>query len=95
MTPDKLKKYVLPNLPYLFIFWFCDKLGEAYRLTASADFGTKLLGMMKTINTAFFSIIPSFHPRDLFVGLMGTVIIYKLSSKSSHFGSYNNGHFIH
>lgn len=23
---DKVKKYVLPNLPYLFIFWLADSL---------------------------------------------------------------------
>lgn len=41
----KIKKYVVPNLPYLFIFWFFCKLGEAYRLAAGADFGAKLIGM--------------------------------------------------
>ena len=45
----KIKKYVVPNLPYLVIFWFFCKLGEAYRLAAGADFGAKLIGMMKTI----------------------------------------------
>ena len=27
MITDKLRKYVLPYLPYVFIFWFADKLG--------------------------------------------------------------------
>ena len=49
MSTDKLKKYVLLNLPYLLIFWFCGKLGEAYRLASGADFATKLLGMVKTV----------------------------------------------
>lgn len=78
MSTDKLKKYVLPNLPYLLIFWFCDKLGEAYRLASGMDFGTKLLGMVTTINMAFSSFAPSFHQRDLLVGLAGTVIIYSV-----------------
>ena len=34
MRTDKLKKYLLPNLPYLFIGWACLKLGTAYRLAA-------------------------------------------------------------
>ena len=76
MSVDKLKKYVLLKLPYLLIFWFCGKLGEAYRLAASADLATKLLGMMKTVSMVFASPAPSFHPRDLLVGLIGTVIIY-------------------
>ncbi len=28
---DKLKRYVLPNLPYLFVFWVFLKVGTAYR----------------------------------------------------------------
>lgn len=39
----KLKKYVLPNLPYLLIFWLADKLAEAYRLTPG-DVGRKIMG---------------------------------------------------
>ncbi|NBI66738.1 type IV secretory system conjugative DNA transfer family protein, partial [Pseudoflavonifractor sp. 60] len=30
MRTDKLKKYLLPNLPYLFIAWACLKVGTAY-----------------------------------------------------------------
>ena len=44
---DKIRKYVLPNLPYLFVFWFFSKVGTAYRMAAGADFGTKLVGMLK------------------------------------------------
>ena len=34
MVTDKIRKYVLPNIPYLFIGWFCLKIGTAYRLAA-------------------------------------------------------------
>ncbi len=37
MRTDKLKKYVIPNIPYLFILWACLKMGTAYRLAAGAD----------------------------------------------------------
>ena len=67
----KIKKYVVPNLPYLLIFWFFCKIGEAYRLAAGADFGMKLLGMMKTIGPAF---APG-HGFDLLVGLVGAVAL--------------------
>lgn len=76
MNTDKLKKYVLPNLPYLLIFWFFDKLGMAYRLATGADLGTKILGLMKTFNAALSSPAPSFHPSDLIAGLVGTAVIY-------------------
>ena len=71
----KIKKYVVPNLPYLFIFWFFCKLGEAYRLAAGADFGAKLIGMMKTIGPAFGAITPGLAGFDLLVGLVGAVAL--------------------
>ena len=36
MPTDKIRKYILPNIPYLFIGWACLKLGTAYRLAAGA-----------------------------------------------------------
>ncbi|MEW4411378.1 VirD4-like conjugal transfer protein, CD1115 family [Clostridium sp. AN503] len=71
----KIKKYVVPNLPYLFIFWFFCKLGEAYRLATGADFGAKLIGMMKTIGPAFGTIAPGLSGFDLLVGLVGAVAL--------------------
>jgi type IV secretion system protein VirD4 len=44
---DKVKKYVLPNLPYLFIFWLADKLGQAFRLSAGENMGKRF---MDTVN---------------------------------------------
>ena len=70
----KIKKYVVPNLPYLLIFWFFCKIGEAYRLAAGAGFGMKLIGMMKTIGPAFGTIAPG-HGFDLLVGLVGAVVL--------------------
>ena len=34
MRTDKIRKYLIPNIPYLFILWACLKLGTAYRLAA-------------------------------------------------------------
>ena len=33
----KIKKYVVPNLPYLLIFWFFCKIGEGYRAGLFAE----------------------------------------------------------
>ena len=46
---DKIRKYVLPNLPYLFVFWFFSKIGTAYRIAPGTDFGTKLMGIKKIV----------------------------------------------
>ena len=71
----KIKKYVVPNLPYLFIFWFFCKVGTAYRVAAGADFGAKLIGMMKTIGPAFGTVAPGLVGFDLLVGLVGAVVL--------------------
>ena len=55
---DKIRKYVLPNLPYLFVFWFFSKIGTAYRIVPGTDFGTKLMGMLDTFPKAFETYWP-------------------------------------
>ena len=71
MGTDKLRRYLLPNLPYLFIGWCCLKVGTAYRLAAGADFAHKLVGMAGTINAAFAGLAPGLDPFDWLMGVMG------------------------
>ena len=75
---DKIRKYVLPNLPYLFVFWFFSKIGTAYRIAPGADFGTKLMGMLDTFPKAFETYWPGLGGIDLLVGLAGTAGVYLL-----------------
>lgn len=49
MRTDSVKKYVIPNIPYLFIGWACLKLGTAYRLAPGVDLPHKLMGLGQTI----------------------------------------------
>ena len=89
MVTDKIRKYVLPNIPYLFICWFCLKIGTAYRLAAGADFGEKLLGLGQTIGAAFASFAPGLAPLDWFVGIVGAagfrLLIYCKAKKAKKF----------
>lgn len=71
----KLKKYVLPNLPYLLIFWLADKLAEAYRLTPG-DMGRKIMGAVDGLAGLTASPLPSFHPRDLLAGITGAAAVW-------------------
>ena len=73
MRTDKIRKYVLPNIPYLFIGWACLKMGMAYRLAAGANFGEKLLGLMQTIGVAFADFSPGLDPFDWLIGIVGAV----------------------
>jgi len=75
MVTDKIRKYVLPNIPYLFILWCCLKLGTAYRLAPGADFGNKLIGTIQTIGPAFQKIAPGLVLSDWLIGIAGAVII--------------------
>ena len=73
---DNVKKYVLPNIPYLFIFWACLKIGTAYRLTAGDNPVLRLVGMMETIGPAFGSFAPGLNGSDWLVGITGAVAIW-------------------
>ena len=75
---DKIRNYVLPNLPYLFVFWFFSKIGTAYRIAPGADFGTKLMGMLDTFPKAFETYWPGLGGIDLLVGLAGAAGVYLL-----------------
>ena len=89
MGTDKLRKYVLPNIPYLFIGWAYLKVGTAYRLAAGAGFGQKLLGIMQTIGVAFADFAPGLNPADWLVGVVGAVgfrlLIYCKTKKAKKF----------
>ena len=89
MRTDKIRKYVLPNIPYLFIGWTCLKLGTAYRLAAGANLGEKLLGLMQTIGVAFADFSPGLDPFDWLIGFVGAVafrlLIYFKSKNAKKF----------
>ena len=71
----RLKKWILPNLPYVGIALFATKLGQAIRIAPGADFSGKVLHMMDGMHAAFSTAAPSFHPLDLCVGVLGAAAI--------------------
>ena len=89
MRTDNIKKYVLPNIPYLFVLWACLKLGTAYRLAAGADFAHKLMGLGQTIGPAFADFAPRLAPFDWLIGIVGAVgfrlLIYFKSKNAKKF----------
>ena len=89
MRTDSIKKYVIPNIPYLFILWACLKLGTAYRLAPGADFAHKLMGLGQSIGPAFADFAPGLHPLDWLIGMVGAVgfrlLIYMKSKNAKKF----------
>ena len=89
MRTDSVKKYVIPNIPYLFILWACLKLGTAYRLAPGADFAHKLMGLGQSIGPAFADFAPGLAPFDWLIGIVGAVgfrlLIYMKSKNAKKF----------
>ena len=73
--PLNIKKFLLPNIPYVFIALFATKLGQAWRLAPGTDFSGKALHIMEGFAAAFQSALPSFHPIDLCVGVAAALLI--------------------
>lgn len=73
---DKVKKYVLPNLPYLFIFWIADKIGQAFRLSTGDNIGKQVMDAINGLALLGRDPLPSFHPRDLLCGVAGVAAIW-------------------
>ena len=72
---DKLQKYLLPNLPYLFFVYLFDKLCQAVRLAPGLNASEKLLRIAQGFTEAFASLWLSLHPLDLLLGVAGAALV--------------------
>ena len=91
MKPE-LKKLLVLNLPYLLFVYLFVKCGQAYRLAAGADASAKLLHLTSGISAAFASPLPSLHPFDLCVGVVGAVAVRLIVySKGKNAKKYRKG----
>ncbi len=90
MRNDSIRKYVLPNIPYLFFAWMFLKLGTAYRLAAGGNAALKIINMAQTITPAFADLAPGLALSDWLVGIIGAVLlrllIYNKSKKAKNSG---------
>lgn len=75
MKQINYKKLIIPNIPYLFIALFATKIAQGYRITPGTDLSEKLLHFNIGFGEAFSSLMPSFHPIDLLIGIATAVII--------------------
>ncbi len=73
--PINIKKLIIPNIPYVFIALLATKLGQGWRLAVGGDFSAKVLHLLDGLAAAFSTILPSFHPIDLCVGIAVAGII--------------------
>ena len=75
MNKPDVKKLVLLNLPYVFAFYFADKIAAVFRLAPGTEFIDKLTNGFAVFGTAFANPLPSFHPVDLLVGLVAGALL--------------------
>ena len=92
MKPD-YKKLILTYFPYLIFLWLFDKAGECYRLAVGTDMVTKLMATISDLGTAIsHNPLPSLHPRDLLVGLIGAAAIrFAVYWKGKNAKKYRHG----
>ena len=62
MNKPDMKKLILLNLPYVFAFYFADKIAAVFRLAPGTEFIDKLTNGFAVFGTAFANPLPSFHP---------------------------------
>ena len=72
---SKLKKTLISSVPYVFIALFATKLGQTWRFADGVSFGERLLNLGIGLAEAMQSPLPSFHPLDLFVGVICALLI--------------------
>ncbi len=76
MKNIEIKKYVIPRLPYVFLFWFFSKAAECYRLSAGRDMVTKAMAAVSGLGTAIsLNPLPGLHPHDLLIGIIGAAVV--------------------
>ena len=62
MNKPDVKKLVLLNLPYIFAFYFADKIAAVFRLAPGTEFIDKLTNGFAVFGTAFAIRCPAFIP---------------------------------
>ena len=75
MNKPDVKKLILLNLPYVFAFYFADKIAAVFRLAPGTEFIDKLTNGFAVFGTAFANPLPSFHPVDLLIGLIAGALL--------------------
>ena len=71
MNTKKLKKLLLPNIPFVFFGLLATNLGEAWRIAEGSNASEKIQSLFidGAFTKAFSNPMPSFHPIDLLVGI--------------------------
>ncbi len=71
-----MKKFLMLNLPYLFVFLLSDRASLLYRLSPGSTAGEKILYVMEHSDKVL-GLVPSLNSKDIMVGI-GCAVVAKL-----------------
>ena len=70
-----MKKLILLNFPYIIAFYMVEKAAWLYRHCNGDSVVERLMVLFMNFGLAYKNALPSFHPFDLLVGLVGAVVL--------------------
>jgi len=75
MQSADMKKLILLNFPYIIAFYMVEKAAWLYRHCNGDSVVDRLMVLFMNFGLAYKSVLPSFHPFDLMVGLVGAAAL--------------------
>jgi type IV secretion system protein VirD4 len=69
-----VKKYLMPNIPYLIFFYLVEKASWLYRHCMGTSAASRLYALFLNFQMAFSTPWPSMNPYDLLAGLVGALV---------------------
>ena len=70
-----MKKLILLNFPYIIAFYMVEKAAWLYRHCSGDSVVDRLMVLFMNFGLAYKSVMPSFHPFDLLIGLVGAAAL--------------------
>ncbi|WP_455569367.1 hypothetical protein ACF3M2_12415 [Tissierella carlieri] len=70
------KKLLVTLVPYVFLYYIFNKIGELYRWQQSDNIFIIIYQMLLELGNLFKSPFPRFHPKDIAFGIVGAFVIY-------------------
>lgn len=87
-----IKKLFILNLPFLFVWYFGDKISWLFRMVEAENAGMKIYGCTMYFSSAFKNPLPSFRPIDLLSGVVLAVLLkLALHMKSKNAKNFRQG----
>ena len=75
MQSADMKKLILLNFPYIIAFYMVEKAAWLYRYCNGDTIVDRLMVLFMNFGLAYKSYLPSFHPSDLLIGLIGAAAL--------------------